>query len=466
VDHAGMERTSWVEELAKAVPGRTLTDDHALKAASSDFGGIIERKPSVVVRPQSTGDVQETIRFAAKRSLHVTPRGAGHSQSGQSLSDQIALDLRDLNRILRLDSERETVACQAGITWRRLLEELLPLGLSPPVLTNNLDVTVGGTISTAGLGVSSWRYGTQADHCLECEVVTGSGDAVRCSPHAERELFDAVRAGLGQFGVITEVTLRLRRHKPKVRTLYLLYDGFNALLADLKMLMEEERFDDLEAWCAPLPLGFKAADGRPRPFAQWFFPLQATYETEEPSGTADAEKLRGLHYAKHVHTEDQELGSFFSRLDPLFALWKRGGFWDYAHPWVECILPWESAASYVSRVIENIPPQALLGGHILLWPGRGAASSAPLFVRPQSEFLLGFGILPAVPRERLAEALPLLDQASLAAMLAGGKRYLSGWVDFDLAQRQAHYGELLPKLLQMKKKYDPLPIFPLGVGNL
>jgi len=460
VDDARAGSANWVKELAKVIPGRTLTDEDSLKTASSDFGRITERKPSVVVRPQSTGDVQETIRFAAKRSLHVTLRGAGHSQSGQSLSDQIALDLRDLNRILRLDPERETVTCQAGITWRRLLEELLLLGLSPPVLTNNLDVTVGGTISTAGLGVSSWRYGTQADHCLECEVVTGSGEAVRCSPHAWRELFDAVRAGLGQFGAITEVTLRLRHHKPWVRTLYLLYDDFNVLLTDLKFLMQEERFDDLEAWCAPLPLGFKTADGQRQPFAQWFFPIQVTYETGEPSGTVDAEKLRGLHYAKHVHTEDQEIGLFLSRLDPLFALWKRGGFWDYAHPWVECILPLESAASYVSRVIESIPPQALLGGHILLWPGRGAASSAPLFVRPQSDFLLGFGILPAVPRERLPEALPLLDQASLAAMFAGGKRYLSGWVNFDRAQWQAHYGESLANLLEIKKKYDPHLIFP------
>lgn len=455
----------WIEELASAVPGRVFTDDESLKGAAADFGRIIERKPSVVVRPQSTAEVQGAIRFAAKHSLHVTPRGTGHSQSGQSLSDRIALDLRDLNRILRLDPSTGIAVCQAGITWRRLLETILPLGLSPPVLTNNLDVTVGGTLSTGGLGVASWRFGTQADHCLECEVVTGNGEAVRCSSLVERGLFDAVRAGLGQFGVITEVTLRLRRHKPRARTLYLLYDDLNALLADLRMLMEEERFDGLEAWCAPLAQGFKTTGGRPQPFAQWFFPFQATYEIEGPAGASDAEKLRGLRYYKHIHTEDYEIGAFLSRLDPLFALWKRAGFWDYAHPWMECMLPWESAAAYVSQVIESIPPQALLGGHILLWPGRSAASSVPLFVRPQSEFALGFGILPAVPRERLQEALLLLEQASLAAMLAGGKRYLSGWVNFNQTQWQAHYGELWPKLLQMKNEYDRQQIFPMGFNN-
>ncbi|MGH9375708.1 MAG: FAD-binding oxidoreductase [Terriglobia bacterium] len=462
MDQPGTDKTDWVAELARALPDRALIDDATRRDLATDFGRISERKPSIVVRPQSKDEVQQIIRFAAKHLLHVTPRGAGHSQSGQSLSDQIALDLRDLNRILHIDRQGEAVVCQAGVTWRRLLDALLPKGLSPPVLTNNLDVTLGGSISTAGLGVASWRFGTQADHCLECEVVTGSGEAVRCSSNLNLELFDAVRAGLGQFGVITEITLRLRRHKPNVRTFYLLYDDLNVLLSDLQILMEEERFDHLEAWCAPLVQGFKTTTEQPRPFAQWFFPLHASYEIEGPARVDDANKLQGLRYYKHVHTEDYKIGAFFSRLDSLFALWKQGGFWDYAHPWMECVLPWESAAAYVTQVIESVPPQALLGGHILLWPGRSTASSVPLFVRPTSELVLGFGLLPAVPRERLAEALLLLDRASVAAILAGGKRYLSGWVNFGQAQWQAHYGDLYIKLLKLKGKYDPLAVFPLN----
>src|SRR2546423_1829608 len=84
-------------------------------------------------------------------------------------------------------------ACQAGLSWRSLVEQLAPQALSPPVLTNNLDVTIGGTLSTAGLGVASWRRGTQADNCLELEVVTGDGEIVRCSEGQNRELFDSVR---------------------------------------------------------------------------------------------------------------------------------------------------------------------------------------------------------------------------------------------------------------------------------
>ena len=175
-----------------------------------------------------------------------------------------------------------------------------------------------------------------------------------------------------------------------------------------------------------------------------------------------AEKLAGLKFYKHVHTEDGEIAEFFTRLDNLFALWKRGGFWDYAHPWMECVLPWQTTAMYISQVLANLPPQALVGGHILLWPARGTASRAPLFMRPQAEFLMGFGILPAVPPAFVNEVLPRLNMASQASSMMGGKRYLSGWINFDHAAWKAHYGEQWPAVVAAKRKFDPQGILNPG----
>lgn len=449
---------NWISDLAAKIQGAVLSDEASRVAFASDFGRIVERKPALVVRPASGGDVAEVLKFAARNSLHVTARGAGHSQSGQSLSDQIVLDMRSLDQIIDLDERNSTVRCQAGMTWRSLLEKLLPLGLSPPVLTNNLDVTVGGTLSTAGLGVASWRYGTQADHCLELDAVTGEGETLRTSPSSFPDLFDALRAGLGQFGVMTEARLELRRHQPRVCTFYLLYDDLQALLGDLKILIEESRFDYLESWCVPLPQGMKKVGGERLPFAQWFFPLHAAIEFSGGVLPDTRERLRGLNFYKHVHTEEGSIAEFFTRLDPLFALWKRGGFWDCAHPWMECILPWEVAPFYISQVLQNFPPQALAGGHILLWPAHGSASTVPFFVRPKGEAVLGFGILPAVPKMFLGEALPRLERASEAATQLGAKRYLSGWFSFSQDQWRAHYGEKWSALVDLKQKFDPKAI--------
>jgi FAD/FMN-containing dehydrogenase len=285
--------------------------------------------------------------------------------------------------------------------------------------------------------------------------VTGTGDIVRCSDRENRDLFDAARCGAGQFGVITEAVLKVRRHMPRFRSFYLLYDDLAALLDDLKSVMNDARFDYLESWCVPCPQGFKKVAGQRQPFAQWFFPLHVTVETDEGETPEAAEKLAGLKFYKHVHTEDGEILEFFTRLDNLFALWKRGGFWNYTHPWMECVLPWQTTALYISQVLSNLPPQALVGGHILLWPARGAASRVPLFMRPQSDFLMGFGILPAVPPEFVPEVLPRMNMASQASIMMGGKRYLSGWINFDHAAWKAHYGEQWPAVIAAKRKFDP-----------
>jgi cytokinin dehydrogenase len=452
---------SWANELAREISGRVLTDNAACEAMAMDFGRLIVRRPQAVVCPTSAEDVARVVKFAARNSLHVGTRGGGHSQTGQSLCDQILLDMTSLNQVTRVRDD--AVTTQAGIKWRALVAHLEPQRLAPPVLTNNLDVTVGGTLSMAGLGVASWRHGTQADNCLELEVVTGTGEIVRCSPDQNRDLFDAARCGVGQFGVITEAVLKVRRYAPRFRSFYLLYDELPALLGDLKTVMTDARFDYLESWCVPCPQGFMKVGGQRRPFAQWFFPLQVTDEMEEgETPEAAAGKLVGLNFYKHILTEDGEMAEFFTRLDNLFALWKRGGFWDYAHPWMECVLPWQTTATYITQVLANLPPQALVGGHILLWPARGTASQAPLFMRPQDEFLMGFGVLPALPPGFMNEVLPRLKMASQASTMMGGKRYLSGWIDFDHATWKAHYGEQWATVTAAKRKFDPQGILNPG----
>ncbi len=454
---------TWRGELARQISGQVLTDDASRQAVAPDFGRIILRKPAVVVRPATAEDVARVVKFAAKHQLSVSTRGGGHSQTGQSLSEHALLDMTSLDQVRRVDEGACTVACQGGLKWRSLVEHLAARQLSPPVLTNNLDVTVGGTLSTAGLGVATWRHGTQADNCLELEVVTGTGEIVRCSSRQNHDLFDAVRAGMGQFGVITESTLKLRRHKPKFRSHYLLYDDLSALLGDLKSVMTDERFDYLESWCVPCPQGFKKVGDQRQAFAQWFYPLHATVEADGAAAPTGARgDPSGLKFYKHVHTEEGEIGDFFTRLDSLFALWKRGGFWDYAHPWMECTLPWQTTPLYISQVLQSMPPQAIVGGHILLWPARGNASSVPLFMRPASDFLMGFGILPAVPPRLVDEGLPRLNLASQASSMMGGKRYLSGWIEFDQAQWKAHYGHKWPTVVALKKKFDPQGILNPG----
>lgn len=77
------------------------------------------------------------------------------------------------------------------------------------VATGGADLSVGGALSVGGIGATTHRYGMQTDNVRELDVVTGDGEILTCSPEMNSDLFNSVRAGLGQFGIITSATLAL-----------------------------------------------------------------------------------------------------------------------------------------------------------------------------------------------------------------------------------------------------------------
>ncbi len=464
-DGAGMT-TNLARDLRSLVKGEVLDDAAAREQRSGDFGRMIRRLPGIVVRPASSADVAAVIGYARKHGVAVSTRGEAHTQTGQSLTDGgILLDTTSLDAIHGIDTggaDGPSADCQAGVKWETLVKTTLPQGLIPPVLTNNLGVTVGGTLSVAGLGVASFRYGAQGDNVLEIEAVTGAGDVVVCSPTQNSEVFDAVRSGLGQFGVITRARVKLRRSLARTRTYYLLYDELAAGMRDMQAIIDQDRADYLESWCVPCPLGFRWVGQAKEAFAAWFFPLQMTVEYDPKAPPDDAVRLAGLTPYRKVHVEDQDLIHFAMRLEPLFAVWRRSGYWGATHPWMETILPWAAAGIYIPQVLANLPPTALGGGHVLLWPSRGTTSKIPLFMVPPTPMVMGFGILPGLPADVLPMAKPRLNMASDMSMMAGAKRYLSGLIEFDRGRWKQHFGARWADVCRLKTTYDPDGILNRG----
>lgn len=452
-----MSEATLIQELQRVVQGQVRSEPEILQSMSSDFGRMVTRVPRVVVVPTSTEDVVAVLQIAARYNLPVGGRGGAHSQSGQSLNQGgILLDMTAMNQMLEVNEEEKFCVVEAGILWKDVVQQLNPRKLIPPVLTNNLNVTVGGTLSMAGLGVASFRYGAQGDNCLGLQVVTGAGEIVECSPTENSEYFYHVLCGLGQFGIITRAKLKLRVSATHVRVFFLLYDEMKKLMRDARMLMDEGRMDFIESWCTPLPMGFRKVAGAKQTFGEWFFPMHLSFEYNSGSASPDPKKcLQGLTFYRHSHTEDVDILDFANRLESLFELWKRSGYWQAAHPWMETLMPWDMAEKYIVQVLQNFPPAALGGGHVLLWPSSGRTSKLPLFKRPDNDFIMGFGLLPGVPRELLDAAIPRLNMASDLSEAMGGKRYLSGLIQFDKQKWKDHYGSVWNDMKRTKKKYDP-----------
>ncbi len=185
------------------VEGTLTSAPFLLSDAARDFGGIRRRAPAAVLRPRTVEDVQEIVRFAAEHSLPVAMRGQGHSAFGQAQAPEgIVIDSRSLKNVHEITDESVTV--DAGATLRRVCARTLPESV-PLVLTDYLDLSVGGVLSVGGIGGTTQHFGAFADTALELDVVTGSGDLGSLLRKREP---DALRVGSRGLGTV-------RHHRPR-----------------------------------------------------------------------------------------------------------------------------------------------------------------------------------------------------------------------------------------------------------
>src|SRR6185295_340813 len=144
--------------------------------------------------------------------------------------------------VISMDRQKMEVRTQAGIFWASLAERLRRQDLDYLSAPLNLTSSVGGTLGVGGIDVNSPQLGCSADQALALQVVTPTGEIVECSDTENPELFQRVILGYGQFGVITEATLAVRRYSP-LRMRYFYYTSLRTAVEDLQLLDTNDASD-------------------------------------------------------------------------------------------------------------------------------------------------------------------------------------------------------------------------------
>jgi FAD/FMN-containing dehydrogenase len=217
-----------LDVLRDQVRGAVLAPgDAGYYEARALWNGMIDRRPAVLVQPESADDVAAAIRFAREHGLTVTARGGGHGVAGNALTDGgLVVDLRRLKSV-EVDPVARTVRAGGGVTLGELDAATQAHGLAAPVGVVTKTGIAGLTLS-GGIGWLRRKHGLSIDNLVSLEVVVADGRVLTASETENAELFWALRGGGGSFGVVTALEYRLHSVGPEVAFAFTLYPGERA----------------------------------------------------------------------------------------------------------------------------------------------------------------------------------------------------------------------------------------------
>lgn len=180
--------------LREHIVGEVLSDS-ALRQQLSTDNSIFSATPQVVVYPRTIDDVRKVARFSwqlaeRQKQVAITARGFGYSQTGGAIGDGISLIFSaHMNKLLELDTKRNSVVTQPGLSYRTLLDTLKTHGRFIPSFPDFSEgSTIGGATSDNATGSRGIKYGSAKDHTTSLKVVLSNGELIETGRLTRREL--------------------------------------------------------------------------------------------------------------------------------------------------------------------------------------------------------------------------------------------------------------------------------------
>jgi FAD/FMN-containing dehydrogenase len=402
--------------------------------------------PLCSVRPRSTDQVRQIVLLASKHHVPIVPYGGGSGLMGGALSIHpgITLDLRQMNRIIEIDTQARSARVQAGAVLEDLEKALnrhdFILGHDPWTLPV---ATVGGAISTNSMGYRGGLYGSMGEQVLGLEAVLPTGQVLRTRavPKSSSgiDLRSLLIGGEGCFGVITEATIRIFP-KPEKRVIHgfrfeSFEAGYNAIQA---MFVQRLRpavldfgdSDDKFEGGAVLYLAFEGIDG------------VVDAEAKRASSVCDQFGATGLpqQEAERFWNDRHEIARRFMRNRGQRRERGRDGVY---RDWIHVALPGSKVLPFRAAAIEIAKKRGVQVLESGLWV------QPELFSMPLGIFDDGTNQAQLTLEETVGELLHVVHE------MGGSMEYTHG-VGVKLAPLMAEeHGYGLEVMRQIKKSLDP-----------
>jgi alkyldihydroxyacetonephosphate synthase len=211
--------------------------------------------PDAVVLPADPEQVQRVVEVSAEYGVGLVPFGGGTSVVGgvaalrAGLESVVVLDLCRLDRLVSVDPISRLAVLQAGMVAPAAERALAAHGLTLGHVPQSFErATIGGFAATRSAGQASAGYGRFEDMVQGVRVATPRGEwrlGVAPASAAGPDLRQLVVGSEGAFGVITEVTVRVRPRPAARRFEGFVLDGWARGAAAVRALAQSRVLADV-----------------------------------------------------------------------------------------------------------------------------------------------------------------------------------------------------------------------------
>jgi FAD/FMN-containing dehydrogenase len=436
--------TDQLAGLRRVLNSPVLTpDDPDYPTARLVWNGMIDRKPSVIVRPTGIADVIQAVRFAREHGLAASVRGGGHSVAGKSVADDAMMIDLSLMREVQVNPGRQTALAQGGATWGEFDRESEKFGLA----------TTGGVISSTGVcgltlgGGIGWlmgKHGLSCDNVVSADLVSADGNHLPVSATQNEDLFWAIRGGGGNFGIVTALEFRLHE-LASIHGGIVLYPRPAAfdLLRQYRDLTANAP-DELTAYAALLT-------GHGHPMAA----VALCHSGSNIDRAAECKRF----YLASPPAADMISEKKYTELQTMLDFTAPAG----AHYYFKCPFLRELTDDAIRVILDHAEHMPTEQTQVVLEHMHGAASRVPV---EQTAFGLrrvhySINIMPAWTDLSMAEKCITWAQefASALTTLGASDAYVNYLGEEGPSAVKASYGANYARLAALKTKYDPSNFF-------
>lgn len=225
-----------IRGLSELVPdGGVISDEDGRRAFETDALTAYKQMPLAAVLPTTTEQVSRVLKFCKENHIKVIARGAGTSLCGGALpsEDSIVLGVSKMNEVLDVDFQNRTAKVQTGITNIGISNAVAPDGFFyAPDPSSQLACTLAGNLGMNSGGAHCLKYGVTTNNVLGVKMVLMDGEIVEIGGEeldsAGYDLLGLIIGSEGQFGVVTEATVRLLRSAEGARPMLMGFETSEA----------------------------------------------------------------------------------------------------------------------------------------------------------------------------------------------------------------------------------------------